>query len=92
MERISCELHLNARTPASRIPGVFQWTAFRLDLGEADTAFHFENLIAEKRGALEFEIRRSLLHFFLELAQQLSEIEIAADLADDRRLNFATTR
>src|SRR5436190_176666 len=44
MERIPCELHLNARTPASRIPGVFHWTAFRLDLGEAGAAFRFHAL------------------------------------------------
>src|SRR2546430_3619400 len=47
---------LNARASASGIASVFHRTPFRLDLGDAGAALYFHDLIAQKRGPLEFEI------------------------------------
>ena len=46
-------------------------------------------MIAQKRGALEFQIGRGALHFIFELSQQLRDVEIATRFANDGRFDFA---
>src|SRR5439155_24521477 len=83
---------LHARAAAPGIARVSHRSSFRFDFRDASTAFHFHDLVSQKRRALEFEVRGSFLHFLLKLAQQLSDIEIAASFANYRRGDFATAQ
>src|SRR4051812_25484090 len=83
------ELALNPRSAPSRTAGVFYRLALGLDLGDSGAAFHFHDLVAQKRGAFELEISRRRLHFILEFAQQLGQIEVPTRFADHRRRHFA---
>src|SRR5207302_736464 len=83
---------LDARTSASGIAGVFYRASFWLDFSDPGAALHFHDLIAQERGPFELQIGRRHLHFFLKLAQQFGEIEIAAGFLDDRGGNFASAQ
>src|SRR5262249_30238624 len=86
---------LHARAAAAGPPAagrVSHGSSLRFDFVDANAAFYFHDLVSQKRCALEFQIRRSLLHFLLKLAQQLRHIEIAASFADYRSSDFASAQ
>ena len=84
--------HLYARAASAGGARISHLSSLRFDFVNASTAFHFHDLVAQQSGALEFEVRGSLLHFLFKLAQQLSYVEIAAGFADYRRGDFASTQ
>src|SRR5437870_382307 len=83
---------LDARSATAGAAGVFHRSSFRLDLRDPGAAFYFHDLIPQKRGALEFQVRRSMLHFLFKLTQQLSQIEIAPSFLNNRSGNFASAQ
>src|SRR5437764_2436228 len=81
----NCVRDLHSRAPSLRTaPRILHRPSFWIDLRQARTAFYFHDLVAQESGALEFQIRRGVLHFLFQLAQQLGEIEIAAALLNHR--------
>src|SRR5438876_6425712 len=80
---------LHARATAPGVAGVFHRPSFRLDFGNAGAAFHFHDLIAQKCGALEFQIGRGALHLFFELSAQPRCVEITTWFANDEHFAFA---
>src|SRR5205085_7422358 len=77
----NCVRDLHSRAPSLRTaPRILHRPSFRIDLRQAGAAFYFHDLVAQESGALEFQIRRGVLHFLFQLAQKLREIEIAAAL------------
>ena len=79
----SPERELHARAAAAVVSSVFHRLAFRFDLRQAGAAFHFHDLVAQQRGALELEIRRSTLHLVFQLAEQFREIEVSTGFVND---------
>src|SRR5438874_2149986 len=51
--------------------GIFHRPSFWFDFRDAGAALHLHDLIAQKSCALEFEVRRSFLHFFFQFAEQI---------------------
>src|SRR5438105_14292472 len=72
--------------------GIFHRPSFWFDFRDAGAALHLHDLIAQKSCALEFEVRRSFLHFFFQFAQQFSHIEIPAGFLNNGGRNFATAK
>src|SRR5207244_12940594 len=81
------ESNSRATAPGSAA-GIFHRPSFWFDFRNAGAAFHLHDLIAQKSGALEFQVRRRFLHFFFQLAQQFSQIEIATGFLNNRGVNF----
>src|SRR6266508_3032623 len=68
--------------------GIFHRPTFWFDFRKSGATFYFHDLVAQQRRALEFEVRRGLLHLLLQFSQQLCYIEIAAGLLNNRSRDF----
>src|SRR5207244_11632632 len=79
-------------TPPGPAAGIFHRPSFWFDFRDAGAALHLLDRIAQSSCALEFEVRRSFLHFFFQFAQQFSHIEIAAGFLNNGGRNFATAK
>src|SRR6266496_3947851 len=83
---------LNPGTAATRVARIFHWPSFGFDFRNAGSAFYFHDLVAQKRRALEFEIRRGFLHLVFQFAQQFGHIEIAARLLNNGGRDFSPAK
>src|SRR5215831_17439706 len=86
-------LHARAATAGPAAAGRVSYrSTLWFNLCQAGAALYFHDLVAQQRGALEFEICGGLLHFLLKLAEQFRDVEIAASFANYRRFNFASAQ
>src|SRR4029453_7418563 len=82
----------NPGSAATRVAGIFHWPSFGFDFRNAGSAFYFHDVVAQKRRALELEIRRGFLHRVFQFAQQFSYMEIATDLLNNGGSDFSPAK
>src|SRR5262244_3188966 len=90
---IRSESNPRAAAPGPAAAGrIFHRSSFWFDFRNSAAAFYFHDLVAQKRCAFEFEVRRGFLHFFFQFAQQFGQVKIAAGLPNNRGGDFAPAK
>src|SRR6266487_4190566 len=78
--------------PSGPAAGIFHRPAFWFDFRKSSATLYFHDLVTQQGRALEFEVRRGLLHLLLQFSQQFGYIEIATSLLNHRCGDFASAK